>query len=237
MTTKAQYRGGLLHYYESDTYETTHVMAPVFGKEDFMGVAFDTTNLWGARDTAGGAETVVADASGGHLSLALTNTSEAQLAGWDWADQRTLSLDKQPCIEFRFRLSVLPTTGVIACLGLCGDHNAAVDTVAESIWFRLDGATGGLITVEHDDATTESSKVTTGLTLLATDWVIGRIECFSPTDIRFYLNGSRVASGTTFSGNGVPTLALQPVMRIGKESAGTPVGTMLVDYVKWWTKR
>jgi hypothetical protein len=42
--------------------------------------------------------------------------------------------------------------------------NAAVNTVAESIWFRADG--NGQITVEHDDTSNETSKVATGVTVI-----------------------------------------------------------------------
>ena len=122
------------------------------------------------------------------------------------------------------------------CVGLQGDHNATADTVAESIWFRLDGATGGLITVENDDTSNETSKVTTGVTLLNTDWAILRIDCTDITSIKFYINGNLVASGTTFTMAQVAALTLQPILRLNKAS-GTSVGTMLVDYVKVWQRR
>lgn len=231
-------RPGITRYYDpTAAYMTTHVIAPVSFYDDFLGRAQDVTNAWGVRDTAGGTEAVVADAPNGVYRLATDATSEAQLAGLDWGDQRTLTLNQGLGFEARVKLSTLPTTGVIACIGLCGDHNAAVDTVAESIWFRLDGATGGLITVECDDTTTETSKVTTGVTVTASDWVVLRIDCADPTNILFYINGVQVASTTAFSANAVPTLALQPVCRIGKESVGTPVGSLDIDYVRVWQRR
>lgn len=231
-------RPGIIRYYDpASSFQTVGVIAPVSFYEDFMGKAFDTTNIWTARDTAGGAETVSADAANGVLSLALDATSEAQLAGYDWGDQRTLVLNQYLGFEARVKLSVLPTTGTVACIGLAGDHNAAVDTVAESIWFRLDGSTGGLITVETDDGTTETSKVTTGVTLTTSDWAVLRIDCTNPAAVLFYVNGAQVASSSTFNVNATPTLALQPVARIGKESAGTNVGTLLVDYFRVWQLR
>jgi hypothetical protein len=230
-------KAGILRYYDSTTYETLRVIAPVYFHDDFVGRAQDVTNAWGTRDTASATEALVADAPNGVYRLALDATSEAQLAGLDWGDQRTLVLNQGLGFEARVKLSTLPTTGSIVCIGLCGDHNAAVDTVAESIWFRLDGSTGGLITVECDDGTTETSKVTTGVTVLNTDWVILRIDCSDPTSIKFYINGAQVAATTTFSANAVPTLALQPVLRVGKESAGTNLGALDVDSVRVWQKR
>ena len=132
--------------------------------------------------------------------------------------------------EARFCLNVLPTTGVVAAIGLCSSHNAAVDTVATSLWFRLDAS--GVITVETDDGTTETSRVSTGVTVVADEYVVARIDATDPADVRFYLDGEAVALETGFNVNATPTVALQPVARIGKESAGTGVGTIYVDSIR-----
>jgi hypothetical protein len=137
--------------------------------------------------------------------------------------------------EARIKLSVLPTGSVVAVIGLCGDHNAAVNTVAESIWFRADGS--GALTVETDDTVNETSLVATGITLTTGVWAILRIDCTDISDVKFYINGERVAASTTFNMSQVATLALQPVARIGKQGAATTVGTLLVDYIRVWQKR
>lgn len=234
MSTKSKWLAGVQTFFDSITFETVQKMAPVAFYDDFLGNALNT-NAWGARDTAGGAEAVVADAPNGVLGLALDATNEAQLAGVDWADQRTLTLNQGLVFESRFRLSVIPTGAVVACVGLCGDHNAAVDTVAESVWFRADGS--GAITVENDDGTNETSKVATGTTLLTSTWIVARIDCTDISDVRFYINGERVASSTTFNMSATAALALQPVARIGKEGAAASVGTLQVDYVRVYQNR
>jgi hypothetical protein len=233
MTTRSRYRNGNIEFYDNATQETTLAIGPVMFYDDFLDNALNTFK-WGTRDTAGGAEALVADAPNGVMGLALDATSEIQLAGIDWADQRTLVLNQKLIFEARFRFSVLPTGAVIAVVGLEGDHNAAVDTVAESIWFRADG--NGVITVETDDTTNETTKVSTGITLTTADWIVARIDCTVPTDIRFYINGNPVALTTTFNMNTVPTLKLQPVARISK-GAATTVGTLEVDYVRAWQNR
>lgn len=233
MSTRSQYVGGNLVFFDSASYERLQPIAPVVFYDDFLGNALDTFK-WGARDTGGGAEAVVADAPNGVLGLALDATSEIQLAGVDWADQRTLVLNQGLQFEARFRLSVLPTGAVIACVGLCGDHNAAVDTVAESLWFRADGS--GAIAVENDDTSHETDKVSTGITLTTSDWIVARIDCSDIADVKFYINGNRVAGGTTFNMSAVAALALQPVARVSK-GAATTVGTIQVDYVRAWMNR
>lgn len=234
MPTRGRWANGRLTFSDSATLEQILPIYPVFFEDDFLGNALNTFN-WGARDTGAATEAVVADAANGVLGLALDATSEVQLAGVDWADQRTLVLNQGLMFEARFRLSVLPTGSVVACVGLCGDHNAAVNTVAESIWFRLDGS--GAVTVETDDTTNETSLVATGITLTTADWIVARIDCSDPADVRFFINGNRVAAGTTFNMSAVPALALQPVCRIGKQGAATTVGTLQVDYVRAWQNR
>lgn len=177
----------------------------------------------------------MADAPGGVISLPLDNTNEVQLSGIYGGDQRNFTLNRSLGFEARFKFSVLPTGSVVACVGLAGDHNAAVNTVAESIWFRADGS--GALTVETDDTSNETSQVATGVTVVADEWVVARIECYDTADVRFYLNGNRVASGTTFNMSTVAALALQPVARIGKESGATTVGTLQVDYIRVWQNR
>jgi len=140
-------------------------------------------------------------------------------------------------LEAKVRFTTLPAVASTAVVGLAGAHNAAIDTVAESIWFRWDFS--GLITVEHDDAGGghESTKVTTGLTLVANQWAILKIDCTNTADVRFYVDGAPVATGTTFNMSGVPALLLQPVARLDKAAAAANLGVMEVDYARAWQAR
>jgi hypothetical protein len=182
MSTKARYEGGVLRYYDGTTFETVHAMAPLWWKEDFNTQALDTTNNWTLLDTGDATEALVEDAPNGVVALALAATSEAELAGLSWNDKRQLVLNQGLNIEYRFRFSVLPSASTsIVAIGLAGDHNATLDTVAESIIFRADGS--GAITVETDDTSNETSKVATGVTVTTADWVVARIDCTTITDI------------------------------------------------------
>ncbi len=235
MSIGARYEGGNLRYFDKTTQETVHVMAPLWWKEDFNNQALDTTINWTALDTGDATEALVEDAPNGVVALALAATSEAELAGLSWNDKRQLVLNQGLNIEYRFRFSVLPSASTsIVAIGLAGDHNATLDTVAESIIFRADGS--GAITVENDDTSNETTKVATGVTLTTSDWCVARIDCSDIADIKFYINGNRVAGGTTFNMSTVPTLALQPYARISKASS-TSVGTVQIDKVMIWQNR
>jgi hypothetical protein len=227
---------GRLRFYDAqNNNETALAVADTVFYDDFLGKAIDTTNWWTLLDTGAATEALVADGSGGLVALALDATSEVQLAGMSWGDHRPLVLNRGLVIEFGLNLSVLPTGAVIFCAGLCGDHNAAADTVAESIWFRADGS--GTITVENDDTVHETTKVSTGITVTAGLPVVLKIDCSDTASVKFYINGNRVATGTTFNMSQVAALHLQPIVRIGKEGAATTVGSAQWDYVRIWQNR
>ncbi len=231
--------GGRIRYYDStNNYETVKVLADLFEKEDFIHAALGTKIIHSALDVSAAGNTTpvqVADGAGGLVSIPLDATNEIQLSGLYWGDNRPLILNQGLNIEYRLALSVLPTGSVVFCAGLCGDHNAAVNTVAESIWFRADGS--GVITVETDDTVNETSLVSTGVTLTAGLFAILRIDCSNIASVKFYINGTQVATGTTFNMSQVAGLKLQPVVRIGKEAAATTVGTVQLDYAAYWMNR
>lgn len=215
--------------------ETLIPYAPVVYHDDFLGDAIDAK--WTALDTSSGGDTtplLVADAVGGIIQFPLDATTEVQQSGLSFGDQRCFGLDKQIIVEMRLALAVLPTLLAEAVWGLAGNTNAVADTIAESIWFKADG--DGAIVCETDDGTTNNDDKATGVTVTAGEYATYRIDCTDPTDIKFYINGARVASGTTFSANATPTLALQPYLAINKAS-GAGVGTVNLDYIRIWSQR
>src|SRR5690242_8867998 len=124
MSTKAQYRSGVLTFYDGTTFETLHAFAPLSGKDDFEKQALDTTVGWTLLDTGDATEALVEDSPSGILALTLAATSEAELAGISWNDKRTLVLNQGLNIEYRFQFSVLPSASTsIVAIGLAGDHN------------------------------------------------------------------------------------------------------------------
>ena len=236
-TTRSCWPNGILTFYDRSTHERVLPLAPVVFMDDFLGKAIDTTTIWTLLDTAGGAEALVADAPNGAVGLTLTNAVEVQLAGLSWGDNRTLTLNQGLVAEFRARFTTLPVNASTAVIGLAGDHNADIDVVAESAWFRWDAS--GAVTVENDDTAAghQTSKVATGVTVLANIWHIYRIDCTDIASVKFYIDGDHVAAGTTFNMSQVAALALQPVARMDKAADALNLGVMEVDYVRCWQKR
>lgn len=242
-TTKCRYKNGIQEFFDSETFETVGVFAPVFFHDDFIGpnptfqINTATLAVWETVEvnlnTAIGPS---ADGANGLLSLALDADNNAEDAVLYLNDSRHFNAKADLQVEFRLALSVLPTTGVTVVFGVAGNHDLDKDTVAENAWFRLDAS--GALDVETDDTTNDNDDVSTGITLVAGEYHIFRIDFSDLSAVKFFVDGAGVATGTTFDMSNLSDseAILQPYVSLDKAS-GTGVGTLLLDSVKLWSKR
>lgn len=244
MSSRAQYLGGNLRYYESSTGQTTLVSAPIVFADDFLGsdvvipaaASPESGCKWvkkivgAAPPTAG----LVADGVNGILQCAMDATSEKQNAEAYWNDELQLSVVQGLVFEARFAASVLPTlAGEIVC-GLVSAWADGLDAATYSVFVTLDGS--GEIFCEKDDNATDESA-TSGVTLVASEYCVVRIDCTDYADIKFFVNGNRVASGTTFDwAASAANSKVQPIFGCYKAS-GAGLGTGLLDYIRVWQNR
>lgn len=224
-------------FYNPTTFETISGSWPHKYIQEFDGggtYATDGTTHWTVVDVAGATEAIVADT--GLFAIALTNANEAQDAVLYHNDNRTFNVMAGLVFETRVNVSVLPTGVATLVFGMSTDHNLDKDTVAEAAWFRLDGS--GAIDVESDDNTNNNDDVTTGVTAVAGTFFIARIDFTTIADVKFFINGARVASGTTFnmSNLSATTRYMQPYFSLDK-GAAADVGTLQIDYVKIFSDR
>lgn len=237
--TIAEYIGptGNQTFTEKTSRETVHAMAPLFFYDDFLGSALREDEIWSTVQVAiNAAIGLVADGAGGQVSLALDADNNAEDAVLYWGDQRGIDVSKQAVIEIRARVSVLPTLTAQIVMGLAGDHNLDKDAVAEHAWFKLDGS--GAVLAESDDTTNDNDDKATGVTVLATEWHVYRIDFTDLSDVKFFIDGARVAGDETFDMSNLAgaELILQPYISLDKD-ADVGVGTLLPDYVKVWSNR
>ena len=244
--TRSRVEGSRLAHFDAVSFETVADNAPVQFYDDFLGAGFAAAlptsatagNPWVAKTIqTGGTPTVagLANGVGGQITVALDATSEAQTALLYFADQLNFDVTKGLVFETRVKLSVLPSVAAArAVFGLQAAYNAAPDSVGFYLEF---GATGsGAINVRNQDGTTQASTAS-GVTVLATEWHIYRIDTTDVTNIRFYIDGTDVTPATAvpFVATGASAV-LQPVVQVYKAS-GTGVASAVVDYVKVWTNR
>lgn len=198
---------------------------------------YDATLAQGlvALDAGAATEAVVTSVPHGVWAFTLTTEDLAQTARVSSNDILIFQPNRGLIVNWRVKPTVLPTIGTEhshMVIGLASATNAAVDSITQSMWFRLDSSNSndGSIGVETDDGTTDSGLLDTGLVANTTDWLNLRIDCTDITSVKFYVNDQRVLSSTTFNMS-LWTAGAQPYAGCGKTktSANTAVGTLQID--------
>lgn len=237
---------GTQRYSIAATEETIFVPSPVWGYWDFEGILggdpFDGTITWSVVEVLlNTAIAQLADQPCGVMTMIIDADNNAEDAVLYFGDQRSIDLNQHANIEFGLAMPVLPTggapaTGTTVVFGLAHDHNLDKDTVATHAWFRLQGAAS--ILCETDDTTNDNDDVDTGIDLVAGEYHVFRVDAFDMADVKFYIDGNRVCTGTTFdmSNCTADEAIMQPYISLDKAATVT-VGTVNLDYVRWWTAR
>ena len=230
-------------WYDKSTFETLETTYPLQFVEDFLGAAgngpFDDTMVWGILEV--GVSTnptveIVADSSGGQFLLHLAADDEAEDVVLDHNDNMNFDVGNGLIFETKIDMAVSPGTGVVAVLGMAGPHNLDKDTVANAAWFRMDASL--VLKVESDDTTNNNDDVATGVTAVAGTYNVFRIDFTTITDVKFFIDGVRVAASTTFDMSNLSAAEqqMQPYFSLDKAS-GTGLGDMNIDYVKIFSNR
>lgn len=209
-------------------------------EDDFIGTSAtlpssaDPATPWLIDDTsASGTPTYVRNASAAVLTLAATN--EVENVCLHHGDALSFDIDDIQTVEMRVKVSGC-TSGTTIVWGVGSARNDDPDAVTAHASFKMVGADSTTaVVVETDDGTTDLDDKATGKTLSTTykrfviDFTGGK------RDVKFYIDGERVASSTTFDMSGY-SAGLQPIVQIQK-AANTNADAVTVDYVKITAKR
>lgn len=210
---------------------------------DFRGalappVVASRQGIWCSKITGAGPPTVKSTSAG--MELALTATNEVQNISLYMGDILPFDIDDLIRVEFICALTASLGASVMGAFGVAGAQNDALDSVAQSAWFRFEGNNN--IVCETDDGTTDTDDKATGDTLAATfkrfaiDFSQGgnprnppSLSQGSLADIQFYMSNSnnslrRVATGSRFDLSAY-TGGFQLFAQIQK-TVGTAVGTL-----------
>jgi hypothetical protein len=210
-------------------------------EDDFWGVNAYTTagqgSPWAIADTSpAGSPTYasVTPSALGEIALTLAATNEVENVCLSFGDTLCFDIDNLQSFEARVKVSGC-TSGTTIAWGLASARNDSPGSIAARALFRMTGATSTTaVTVETDDNVTDSGLVATGATLATTykkfyiDFTGGK------SNVKFYIDGVRVASSTTFAMTS--TGSLQPFFQIQK-TATTNADSITIDYVRIEGKR
>lgn len=136
---------------------------------------------------------------GGAAKLTLESTSEAQNVSLYQNDVLPYDWAKIQYVSFIVKFPVTPTSGDTIFFGLANARNDAIASITEKIAFKLVAATStSAIVIDTKDGTTAVSNVAAGsLTTTYKKFLLDFTNGLA--DVRAYIDGSRVASGTTFN--------------------------------------
>jgi len=226
--------------YDKATQESLIPMFPVVFYDDFIGVAggsvFDGTEIWNVVNVGDATNAIVADSSNGLFLLHLHVTSENEDAVLYMGDNRNFDVSKGLIFETRLNIATLPTLTAEIVWGMCGNHNLDNDTATESAWFKLDGS--GALVCETDDTSNDEDDEATGITIVAGTYYIFRIDFTDLTDVKFYVDGVRVAPTKTFDMSNLTAgeEQMQPYFSLDK-TGDAGLGDMNIDYVRIFSDR
>lgn len=206
-------------------------------EDDFIGAdTFSTAGQgspWAIADTSSsGTPTyaTVSPSATGEVALTLAATNEVENVCLSFGDKLCFDIDNLQRFEARVKVSGC-TSGTTIAFGLQSARNDDTDSTANNAQFKMVGATSTTaVVVETDDGTTDLDDKATGATLATTykkfviDFTGGK------SDVKFYIDGVRVAASTTFT-MAAATSSLQPFVQIQK-TATTNADAVTIDYVK-----
>jgi hypothetical protein len=196
----------------------------------------DPATPWLVDDTsAAGTPVYTRGTSVATLTMAATN--EAENIALHFGDALDFDIDDIIRVEMRVKLGAATfTSGSELVFGVGSARNDTSDSVTANAWFKMVGASSTTaVYAESDDGTTDKDDIATGATLgtsfkrFVIDFAGGK------RDVKFYIDGARVAASTTFDMSGY-TAGLQPIVQLQK-AANTNVDSVIVDYVKVTARR
>lgn len=196
--------------------------------------AFTTTpgeNGWTSVLTGTSVTSTCITADGGAAKLTLTSTSEAQLVVLYHNDVLAFDVAQLKWVEIVALVAGVDSATTIV-MGVGSAHNTTLDSMATNAWFRIQGsASTTAVLAETDDATNDFDDKATGQTLGAT-YKTFKIDFQNGlADVRFYIEGERVAQATTFKMSDLTAgLNVQPYIAVAKAS-GTGVPSITIAKV------
>lgn len=206
--------------------------------DDFLGhgelPASQSDSDWLIDDTSSsGTPTYVKGGIGGEAVLTLASTSEVENVCLHHGDDLNFDIDNLLSVEMRVKTvaALDPATTIVVGMGSARADDP--DAVAANAFFKLAGSNA--IVVETDDGTNDNDDVATGQSLVATYRKLVISFAAGTSDVRFFVDGARVAASTTFDMSGY-TAGLQPIFQIQK-TADTNTDSLSIDYIKVTSRR
>ena len=210
-------------------------------KDDFYGagtfaITAQPGTDWVIADTSSaGTPTyaVVTPSATGEVALAFDSQAEAQNVCLYHGDKLGFDIDNVQHVEYRVKFVATADSATTLTVGVGSARNDNPDSVAANAYFKCAGSNA--LVVETDDGVNDNDDKATGKSLVATyrrlviDFTGGK------SDVKFYVDGDRVAASTKFDMSNYSG-SLQPIVQLQKTSDNN-TDSVTVDYVRILSKR
>ncbi len=194
--------------------------------DDFVGVAFDSTNDWTVIKDSGASVGIVADTVGGELALTSTATTDDD--GASIQGNEIFAVAANTGIFFSTRIKCNDADQTDICVGLTvnfATNPEAMLTAADRIVFQVDDGNASILCKTEKNGTETSTD--SGVDLADNTYVVLSFNVANTGSVTFFVNGRQVAQHTT----NIPddenlTMA---AMSVSGSASGTRVTTL--DYI------
>lgn len=194
--------------------------------DDFLGIAFDSTNDWTVIKDAGASVGITADTVGGEVNLTSAATTDND--GASIQKNETFSIDADKNLFFQTRLKCNDADQTDICAGLTvnfATNPEAMLTAADRVVFQVDDGNASILCKTEKDGTETSTD--SGIDLVDDTYIKLGISVEGTGVVKFYINDALVATHT----DNIPddenlTIA---AMSLSGSATGTRVTTL--DYV------
>lgn len=199
----------------------------------FTAAAFDDRGTWKITDTSSAGTPTYAMQNAGGMKLTLEATSEVQNVCASFGDVLPFPLTKLREVEFIVKTGATTmVTGSSLAFGVASGRNDAIDSITTHASFRVIAADSTTaVVVETDDGTTDNDDIATGKTLINAYKRFVISFALGLADIRFFIDGQPVATGTTFSMSAGTAANMQPYVQIQK-TATTNVDSCTIAFAR-----
>lgn len=208
--------------------------------EDFLGPQTLTaspagSDRWDIADTSSaGTPTYTVGGIGGEATLAFDSQAEIQNVCLFQSDVLNWDIDTLIDIEFRVKQGQATIDSATSlAFGLASARNDAIDSIASHASFRLIGSNS--VIVETDDSVNDNDDKATGVSLTNAYKKFVISFAGGKSDVKFYIDGARVAASTTFDMSNY-SAGFQPYVQIQK-TADANTDSVVIDYIKIRSKR
>jgi hypothetical protein len=189
-------------------------------------------NGWTVADTSSAGTPTYLVATDTGLTMTLAATSEAENVCAFQNDVLIYDLASLQTVWFIARFVAQADAVTTLTMGVGSARNDTPDSVAYNAWFRVEGsASTSNVVCETDDATTDNDDKASGTTMLLVykkyliDFTAGL------ANVRFFIDGARVAAGTTFDMSAAAAgQNVQPIIQLQKASGTGVPAVSVVQY-------